>query len=137
MILPGVYQPKLEMTQNIYIDERTRDLPKMDDDLGPAASAPPSRPNDDAEGGDDSGDEDLVDWTKLPSVPFLYNVWQPYCSNAQVCRGAHPSAKPVIPKRGDKDFEPAAGGSSLQAYSLERSRQAMTDALRGTRNISS
>lgn len=69
----------------------------------------------------------------LPSLTFGSHIVLTPIS----CRGAHSSAKPVIPKRGDKDFEPAAGGSNLQAYSLERSRQAMTDALRGTRNISS
>ncbi|KAF8310978.1 hypothetical protein DL93DRAFT_2061606 [Clavulina sp. PMI_390] len=53
-------------------------------------------------------------------------------------RSFQSSSKAVIPKRGDKEFEPApGGGSSLQAFSLERSRQAMTDALRGTRTIAS
>lgn len=47
------------------------------------------------------------------------------------------AARPVIPKRGEKDFEPAqGGGSGLQRHNLERSRSAMFDTLRSTRTIS-
>jgi len=50
--------------------------------------------------------------------------------------GSH-AARPVIPKRGEKDFEPAhAGGSGLQRHNLEKARLAMFDALRSTRAIS-
>jgi hypothetical protein len=43
----------------------------------------------------------------------------------------------VLPKRGDKDFEPASGGETrLQSYSLDRSRQVMVQALKGARTIS-
>ncbi|KAI0259841.1 tRNA-splicing endonuclease subunit sen54 N-term-domain-containing protein [Gloeopeniophorella convolvens] len=68
---------------------------------------------------DSSGDEDGgLDWTKLP---LGNNI-----------------ARPVIPKRGEKDFEPTArGGSGLQTYHLDRARSAMFDALRSTRAISS
>ncbi|KAF8478053.1 tRNA-splicing endonuclease subunit sen54 N-term-domain-containing protein [Russula ochroleuca] len=68
---------------------------------------------------DSSGDEDGgLDWTKLPM------------GNA--------AARPVILKRGEKDFEPAhGGGSGLQRHNLERARSAMFDALRSTRTISS
>ncbi|KAI0786203.1 tRNA-splicing endonuclease subunit sen54 N-term-domain-containing protein [Abortiporus biennis] len=63
-----------------------------------------------------SGDEDEgPDWTKLPTV-----------------------SRPVIPKRGDKDFEPNAdGGSNFQKHVLDRSRNAMLEALRTERNTSS
>ncbi|KAF9242673.1 hypothetical protein BU15DRAFT_86849 [Melanogaster broomeanus] len=66
-----------------------------------------------------SGDEDGgLDWTKLPKI------------------GA--AARPVIPKRGEKDFEPAqGGGSGLQLHVLDRSRDAMFEALRAGRSISS
>ncbi|KAG8214407.1 tRNA-splicing endonuclease subunit sen54 N-term-domain-containing protein [Butyriboletus roseoflavus] len=71
--------------------------------------------------GDDhsSGDEDSgLDWTKLPKL------------------GA--TARPIIPKRGEKDFEPApGGGSGLQLHVLDRSRDAMFEALRANRTISS
>ena len=47
------------------------------------------------------------------------------------------AARPVIPKRGEKDFEPTNGsGSGLQRHNLERARSAMFDALRSTRAIS-
>jgi hypothetical protein len=44
-------------------------------------------------------------------------------------------ARPVIPRRGEKEFEPAPG-SGLQEYSLARSREAMVNALRGVRGMS-
>jgi len=47
------------------------------------------------------------------------------------------AARPVIPKRGEKEFEPRAhGGTNLQVHVLERSRAAMLDTLRTTRTIS-
>lgn len=47
------------------------------------------------------------------------------------------AARPVIPKRGDKDFEPSVqGGSGLQKHVLDRARNAMFDALRAGRNTS-
>ena len=43
----------------------------------------------------------------------------------------------MIPKRGEKDFEPTnGGGSGLQLHVLDRSRGAMLDALRAERSIS-
>ncbi|ETW81377.1 hypothetical protein HETIRDRAFT_318918, partial [Heterobasidion irregulare TC 32-1] len=46
--------------------------------------------------------------------------------------------RPVIPKRGEKDFEPAPGGASgLQLHNLDRARDAMLAALRSTRATSS
>lgn len=47
------------------------------------------------------------------------------------------AARPIIPKRGEKDFEPApGGGSGLQLHVLDRSRDAMFETLRATRTIS-
>lgn len=47
------------------------------------------------------------------------------------------SDRPVIPKRGEKDFEPStAGGSSLQVHYLDRARSAMLDVLRATPHTS-
>ena len=47
------------------------------------------------------------------------------------------AVRPVIPKRGEKDFEPTqGGGSGLQRHNLERARSAMFDTLRSTRTIS-
>ncbi|KAJ7647081.1 tRNA-splicing endonuclease subunit sen54 N-term-domain-containing protein [Roridomyces roridus] len=67
------------------------------------------------QGSDDEGDV-VLDWTKLlPS-----------------------SARPVIPRRGEKEFEPQpGGGSGLQVHVLDRARNAMFEALRATRTISS
>lgn len=50
-------------------------------------------------------------------------------------------SRPVIPKRGEKEYEPktegAKGeGSGLQKHYLDRARAAMLDALRATRSIS-
>jgi tRNA-splicing endonuclease subunit Sen54 len=46
-------------------------------------------------------------------------------------------SRPVIPKRGEKDFEPTIqGGSGLQMHFLDRARAAMLDALRATRTTS-
>ncbi|KXN89117.1 putative tRNA-splicing endonuclease subunit sen54 [Leucoagaricus sp. SymC.cos] len=64
-----------------------------------------------------SGDEDgALDWTKI--IPA--------------------AARPVIPKRGEKEFEPRAhGGTGLQTHILYRARSAMFETLRATRTISS
>ncbi|KZP23306.1 hypothetical protein FIBSPDRAFT_930627 [Athelia psychrophila] len=64
-----------------------------------------------------SGDEDgALDWSKLPPAP----------------------GRPVIPKRGEKDFEPSVeGGSGLQLHVLDRARAAMLEALKADRNTSS
>ncbi|EAU86300.1 hypothetical protein CC1G_08024 [Coprinopsis cinerea okayama7 len=48
--------------------------------------------------------------------------------------------RPVIPKRGEKEYEPRAGvgnASSLQQHVLDRSRNAMFETLRATRTTSS
>lgn len=47
------------------------------------------------------------------------------------------AARPIIPKRGEKDFEPApGGGSGFQLHVLDRSRNAMFEAIRANRTIS-
>ncbi|RDX53448.1 hypothetical protein OH76DRAFT_1343370 [Lentinus brumalis] len=90
----------------------------MDDNLElPTATPKPEASQDREEEEQSSGDEDQgPDWTKIPGL----NV-----------------ARPVIPKRGEKDFEPTAqGGSGLQRHVLDRSRSAMLEALKATRTIS-
>ncbi|KAF9223005.1 hypothetical protein BS17DRAFT_880949 [Gyrodon lividus] len=90
----------------------------MDDALEvprPQPSAADVQQEEDQSSGDEEGG---LDWTKLPKL------------------GA--AARPVIPKRGEKDFEPApGGGSGLQLHVLDRSREAMLEALRAGRSISS
>jgi tRNA-splicing endonuclease subunit Sen54 len=58
------------------------------------------------------------------------------CDNFEISLGNN-AARPIIPRRGEKDFEPSgAGGSGLQRHNLERARSAMFDTLRSTRAIS-
>jgi tRNA-splicing endonuclease subunit Sen54 len=105
----------------------------MDDSLEqPSASVNPIESSDrlDEEGENSSGDEDGgLDWTKLSYVPCallqtLHLIFD--CIRSGVGR-------PVIPKRGGKDFEPSAGGESgLQLHFLDRARGAMFDALKAT-----
>ncbi|KAJ3516480.1 hypothetical protein NMY22_g14199 [Coprinellus aureogranulatus] len=90
----------------------------MDDALElPSAAA--QKPAENFAGDNDqdaSEDEDGgLDWTKLLPAAM----------------------RPVIPKRGEKEFEPRAGGSSLQAHILDRSRAAMFETLKATRTTSS
>ena len=118
----------------------------MDDTL----EQPKSSPNFDTISGervedreqDASDDEDGgLDWTKLPLRSFLpsflpstYTFFLELTAALPLCSNA---ARPVIPKRGEKDFEPASGGGSgLQRHNLERARSAMFDALTSTRAIS-
>ncbi|KAJ6500091.1 tRNA-splicing endonuclease subunit sen54 N-term-domain-containing protein [Mycena vitilis] len=93
----------------------------MDDSLERPDAKPPAitSEGDSPEDGDQASDEEgdiVLDWTKLlPSA-----------------------ARPVIPRRGEKEFEPQpGGGSGLQLHVLDRSRNAMFEALRATRTISS
>ncbi|CAA7265470.1 unnamed protein product [Cyclocybe aegerita] len=74
------------------------------------------QPPEDDEGPASDEEDGGLDWTKL--LP--------------------PSQRPVIPKRGEKEFEPrGAGGTNLQQHVLDRSRNAMFDTLRATRTTSS
>ncbi|TFY83842.1 hypothetical protein EWM64_g165 [Hericium alpestre] len=92
----------------------------MDDFLEEPRPEPIQQVNPDMHEDDEesSADEDGgLDWTKLSSLSLI---------------------KPVIPKRGEKDFEPTtAGGSGLQLHNLDRARNAMFEALGATRAISS
>ncbi|KAJ8453965.1 hypothetical protein ONZ45_g19492 [Pleurotus djamor] len=89
----------------------------MDDALELPNSGPTKAVDPDAEDGNSSGEEDAADWTKLAGL----NV-----------------NRPSIPRRGEKEFEPAAGGGSgLQLHVLDRARNAMVDALKATRSTSS
>ena len=86
---------------------------------------------------DSSEDEDGgLDWTKLPYVLTTthHRLGKNFYLSFSLGNNA---ARPVIPKRGEKDFEPTSGGGSgLQRHNLERARFAMFDALRSTRAIS-
>ncbi|KAJ3513120.1 hypothetical protein NLJ89_g3134 [Agrocybe chaxingu] len=93
----------------------------MDDTLEAPTSLLPKGPLGDQPPEDDEGpasdeEDGGLDWTKL--LP--------------------PSQRPVIPKRGEKEFEPrVAGGTNLQQHVLDRSRNAMFETLRATRTTSS
>jgi hypothetical protein len=53
------------------------------------------------------------------------------------CRSYVSSSRPSLPKRGDKEFEPATdGATNLQTHSLNRARDAMFGALDAERGIS-
>ncbi|KAI6014737.1 hypothetical protein PISMIDRAFT_679187 [Pisolithus microcarpus 441] len=53
-------------------------------------------------------------------------------------RRKHTSSRPVIPKRGERDFEPAhRHGSDLQLHVFDRVRGTMFETLRAERGISS
>lgn len=92
--------------------------PIMDDSYEQPTSSPtkPLASKQEEEDEQSSGEEDAgLDWTKLPGI-----------------------ARPVIPKRGEKDFEPKpGGGSGLQVHVLDHARSAMFDTLKATRTISS
>ncbi|KAF8964326.1 tRNA-splicing endonuclease subunit sen54 N-term-domain-containing protein [Flammula alnicola] len=78
----------------------------------PLSNLPPEDDEDQSSEEEDGG----LDWTKL--LPA--------------------SARPVIPRRGEKEFEPrAGGGTNLQLHVLDRARSAMFETLRATRTISS
>ncbi|KAG8985017.1 tRNA-splicing endonuclease subunit sen54 [Tulasnella sp. JGI-2019a] len=100
----------------------------MDDSLELPILLPSTIPRVDPEANDESsGDEDgALDWSSL-------RVSQ----NVSIDR-------PIIPKRGEKDYEPTGGpskyqntGSNLQKHSLDRARDAMYTALTANRGISS
>ncbi|KAF8195394.1 tRNA-splicing endonuclease subunit sen54 N-term-domain-containing protein [Pholiota molesta] len=92
----------------------------MDDSLETPTALPQAplgeNPPDENDAQSSDEEEGGLDWTKL--LPA--------------------SARPVIPRRGEKEFEPrAGGGTNLQLHVLDRSRSAMFDTLRATRTISS
>lgn len=87
--------------------------------------------NEHADVGGQSSDEDDggPDWTRLAAF-------------AAASSSSKSVGKPVIPKRGDKEFEPAGGveqggtGTGLQQHKLARVREAMFAALDVERNVS-
>lgn len=89
----------------------------MDDVLERPRPQPATTNLDPAEEESSGSEDGGLDWTKLPKIGAM---------------------RPVIPKRGEKDFEPApGGGSGLQVHVLDRARAAMFDALKADRAISS
>ncbi|KIJ27546.1 hypothetical protein M422DRAFT_271283, partial [Sphaerobolus stellatus SS14] len=90
----------------------------MDDNLEQPTFPHPKFVDAEDEGGE-SDEDDGPDWTKF----------KPQTSSTTV--------KPALPKRGDKEFEPASNGpTNLQQFSLTRSRDAMFGALSAERDIS-
>lgn len=68
------------------------------------------------------------------AVSLEYHMRMHFILSARRNIGA---VRPVIPKRGEKDFEPApGGGSGLQVHVLDQARAAMFDALKADRAIS-
>ncbi|KAG2109209.1 tRNA-splicing endonuclease subunit sen54 N-term-domain-containing protein [Suillus cothurnatus] len=89
----------------------------MDDALERPRPQPATSTVDPAEEESSGSEDGGPDWTKLPKIGAV---------------------RPVIPKRGEKDFEPApGGGSGLQVHVLDRARAAMFEALKADRAISS
>jgi hypothetical protein len=95
-------------------------------------SPPPTGEGEDD--GNSSSEEGMPDWTKLPFVRHTISDTEtvPTLLPMKIASGGGPKVR--IPKRGEKDFEPA--GSRLQDYTLSQSREAMVDALKGVRGTS-
>ncbi|KAG8738866.1 tRNA-splicing endonuclease subunit sen54 [Ceratobasidium sp. 414] len=88
----------------------------MDDQLELPTSVVPKDQQD--EENESSDEEGMPDWTNIPGI-----------------RGI---SRAAIPKRGEKEFEPASGGvTALQSHVLNKSRNAMFEALQGSRGASS
>ncbi|KAG6820394.1 hypothetical protein H0H93_001164 [Arthromyces matolae] len=84
----------------------------MDDEQPPSKLSTPDDDDTQSSGDENENEDGSPDWTSLP--------------------------RPIIPKRGEKEFEPKpGGGSGLQVHVLDTARSAMFDTLRSTRNISS
>lgn len=92
----------------------------MDDNLSLPSSLPPANVDPESQDSDaeDDPEEGTLDWSKL-------------------------LARPVIPKRGEKQFEPGQGSNAgreketgLQQHVLGRAREAMWTTLRASRTIS-
>ncbi|KAH8104966.1 tRNA-splicing endonuclease subunit sen54 N-term-domain-containing protein [Phellopilus nigrolimitatus] len=108
----------------------------MDDILEqPTPTVPTSVVNDPENDSAESSDEDdgAPDWTRLSAL-------------ASASARANSANRPVIPKRGEKEFEPVGGvsgsgargtGTDLQQHKLERVRAAMFSALDVERRVSS
>jgi len=76
----------------------------------------------------------MVDLTGRSCEPTFARPMNPFLNLAFASPGV---SRPVIPKRGEKDFEPKpGGGSGLQLHVLDTARAAMFEALRAKRTIS-
>lgn len=76
-----------------------------------------------------SGEDENMDWSKLPYVLSIDTFNSPDQGSS--------ISRPVIPKRGEKDFEPSVqGGSGYQRHILDNKRKAMFQALGVERNTS-
>ena len=76
-----------------------------------------------------SGEDENMDWSKLPYVHPIVALNSPDKGSS--------ISRPVIPKRGEKDFEPSVqGGSGYQRHVLDNKRKAMFQALDVERNTS-
>ncbi|KAG8979532.1 tRNA-splicing endonuclease subunit sen54 [Tulasnella sp. 425] len=97
----------------------------MDDSLENPTVALPKDPVEDGIDDDDLDGDAALDWANLP-------------------KGKVDITRPIIPKRGEKYFEPVGGpsalpnsGSGLQQHMLDKARSAMYSALKAERGISS
>jgi len=105
----------------------------MDDSLEQPTSEFKKPADDVDDDNDQSSDEEDggLDWTKL--------LFDASSHSTDLCspRSRPAALRPVIPKRGEKEYEPRmAGGSNLQVHVLERSRAAMFETLKATRATS-
>ncbi|KAG8901362.1 tRNA-splicing endonuclease subunit sen54 [Tulasnella sp. 403] len=99
----------------------------MDDSLEHPTAALQSTNHDEDDRGSSSDEEGALDWSKLPAF-----------------KSAPTIDRPIIPKRGEKEYEPIGGpssaspntGSNLQKHTLERARNAMYTTLKAERGIS-
>ncbi|KIO32220.1 hypothetical protein M407DRAFT_18791 [Tulasnella calospora MUT 4182] len=97
----------------------------MDDSLENPTIVLPKDPVEDGIDDDDDLDGNAADWANLP-------------------KGKVDITRPIIPKRGEKYFEPVGGpsalpnsGSGLQQHMLDKARSAMYSALKAERGVSS
>ncbi|KAK4688042.1 tRNA-splicing endonuclease subunit Sen54, partial [Tremellales sp. Uapishka_1] len=96
-----------------------------------APTASPA-PTGTAEEEDDDGDEERLDLSIIRGFASKIQRMPDAAGNPPTSRG-----KIVIPKRGEKDFEPLQETVNLQEMMLQNSREALFDALVGVRGGSS
>lgn len=105
------------------------------------ASSTPARPGETEEGDED---EELMDLKTIQSIAKYVRTSQftvaPVCRCAEADYGSKVQyaeggtrTKIVIPKRGEKDFEPLQETVNLQEMMLQKSREALFNALVGVR----
>ncbi|SNX87688.1 uncharacterized protein MEPE_06398 [Melanopsichium pennsylvanicum] len=95
----------------------------------PSSSSPRHIPSSTTNPADDSADED-----EAPDYLRLLSTLNPKSKSTSTSNSSS-AAGIVIPKRGEKDFEPTGFGG--QAKLLERSREAMFQAVSGERKVGS